>query len=105
MSTAYDYRRTALKAKGYFGQASDMLLSWARAGGARSKNVSEPLIEYFHINGAKSRDLEEAWTEIYHLSGLTGSKQEMTLSFWRDLEGNIPLNAIMGWTGKELCSE
>lgn len=103
MMTAIDFRRAALKAKGYFGREKEMLLSWANDNGASATDADKAVLEVLRRNGALSSNLDEAWMETYALSGLTGDEVEMNIAFWRDLGGNLPLTAIVGWTGKEHC--
>lgn len=105
MKTAIDYRRAALKAKGHFGLEKDMLLAWAKDYGAVSTNTNDAVLEVLHQSGATSDNLNQAWLETYALSGLTGEEVEMNLAFWRDLGGNLPLTAVVGWTGKIYCEE
>lgn len=105
MKTVSDFRRAALKAKGYFGREKEMLLAWARDYGAKSTDPDDAILEVLHQHGAASDNLEEAWLETYALSGLTGDEVEMNLAFWRDLGGSLPLTAVVGWTGKAFCEK
>lgn len=105
MKTAYEYRREILKAEGHFGRESEMLLSWAKKRGAESNNAFEALLEVLKINGAKADNIEDAWDEIYLICNLEGGQQDRAIAFWRDLNGEFPIRAIMGWTCEGACNE
>lgn len=105
VKTVYDYRRDGLKSKGYFGRESEMLLAYANDRGASSRNVFDGLLQFLRLNGAESNNIEDAWDEIYIMCDLKGSRQEQEIAFWRDLNGEIPIRAIVGWTCRGICDE
>lgn len=105
MKSVKDFRRQALKEKGYFGLEAEMLLDWARDCDVSATNADDAMLELLRRSGSNSESLEAAWVDIYKLAGLTGSRAEMELTFWRDLKGQLPLAAMSGWTGKEYCKK
>ena len=105
MKSLKDFRRQALREKGYFGREAEMLLSWAKDCDISATNADDAMLELLRRSGSSSDNLEDAWADIYELAGLTGSRVEMELAFWRDLKGRLPLAAMAGWTGKEYCKK
>ena len=105
MKTVKDFRRQALKDRGYFGREAEMLLCWARDCDVLATNADDAMLELLRRCGSGSDNLDDAWMDIYELSGLTGNRTEMELAFWRDLKGQLPLAAMAGWTGKEYCKK
>lgn len=83
MAQLNDCKHTALRAAGYVGSVSDMLLQWAQANGGISGDVSTATLQALKVNGATSDNISDAWHEALVALGIAaGSRNDMELEFW-----------------------
>lgn len=96
MATLTDARFDALRALGYTGATSDMLLQWLQANGATSPSVPDAWVEMLAIKvlsgftGSRSTDWPALLTTLGY-GTISGSDQvnDMELAFW-EAGGTLP---------------
>ena len=82
MPTLSDDRFAALRAQGFTGATSDMLLQWLQANGATSNAVPDAWQEMLAANGFTYGQRNDSWYAFLGSLGYEGSLNDREMGFW-----------------------
>ena len=84
MPTLSDARYEALRAQGFAGATSDMMLEWAREAAQQPEaQLNDALHSYFNARGFGGT-LADQWDAYLLQRGFTGAANDKRLAFWLD---------------------
>ena len=90
MATLMDARFEALRAQGFTGATSDMLLQWLQANGATSNALPDAWAEMLLSQGFLQPLRSDAWYQLLGDLGFEGNMNDRQLQFWLDGGGILP---------------
>ena len=82
MATLSDARFESLRAQGFEGATSDMLLLWLQANGATSPAIPDAWAEMLAANGFSYGQRNDSWYAFLGSLGNTGQLNDREMQFW-----------------------